>query len=482
MKRRLILSLFFTLFFICRISIPNVRAEPKIPGGAWICWIDATKLTDNDLKYIASHYDFYRDQSNTLTKEQITRLHELNPNLLIVPYDWHSAVCGKEGRDLVKEHPEWWLRSTQMENGSNKIVTWIEEGCKVLKPTPGEARWFIWARYREKLDKGYDGIFGDISGPGVWSSNFLPQPPETPIIDPNTQRGGDYTKEEWITDQINRLKFLKQRLNEKFPDQNINLWNPIPYDWNNYQSTKHFWTEAESDGAQFDGFLNKRNVGEAEWKEAVNILADAVRTGQIILVKTKNLEESLAERKEIEIFSFASYLLAISSPWKDNSVYFCHCYDRENELPSVVEDTRPQAKIGKPVQNSTESGNKRYVDGFKIQGHNSYRRNFEYGTVLVNPTVSKDENINLGGIYYEGDIQVSQITLPGFTAQILTKTPRAIPGDTNNDGRVDMADLMRVAQNFGRTSGFDERIDVKKDGKIDLLDLVIVARHFEATS
>lgn len=431
MKRILIILLFF--FIIWQIKSPiltsQAQAGPEIPGGAWIAWIDPTKLTDNELQYIARHYDIYRAQPNTLTKEQIARLHQLNPNLIIIPYMSHSAVCAKRNWEpLVEEHPEWWLRSTQIaenpeeENGENKIVTWETEGCKVLKPNLPATRWFIWGLYKEQLAKGYDGIYGDISGPGVWGSNFQPKPQQTPIIDPDPDRGGNYTNEEWITDQISRLKFLKTQLNEKFPDQNIHLWNPIPYHWDNYYSTKHFWTDSESDGAQFDGFLNNREIGKENWKGAVNILADAIRTEQIILVKTKNLKESLAEREKIKTFSFASYLLALK-PKNDRSAYFCHCYDRENELSSLVEDTRPQLEIGKPIQNSDQSG-KNYVDGFEISGYNSYRRNFEYGTVLVNPTGSKDENINLGSVYYDGAIQVSKTNLPAYSAKILTTTPQ----------------------------------------------------------
>jgi hypothetical protein len=412
---------------------PETDGEYGIPGGAWICWIkDADlNLKREDLEYVALHYDVYRDQNGTLTAEQIDRLHELNPNLKILRYRTHSAVCGPENwGPLVTQHPGWWLRSEEeledaedreRENGIHKIVTWREDGCKVLKPNIRATRDFVWSIYEEELEKDYDGIFADISGPGVWRSNFRPQPPETPIIDPDPDRGGNYTKEEWIADQIGRLIFLKERLGDK-----LHLWNPIPYNWDSYENTKHFWEESDSDGAQYDGFLNTRDLGEDQWIDAVNILADAVRTGQIILVKTKNLDQSLAERKNIETFSFASYLLAISSR-NDNSAYFCNCYDREpdtweNELASIVEDTRPHVEIGNPIQDSDESGNT-YVQGFKIQYHASYRRNFEHGTVIVNPTADEDKDIVLGAIYLDGSTEVASIDLPAHDAKILAKAP-----------------------------------------------------------
>lgn len=421
--KKILLVLSFLALFSCLfvwqnksyLSTSQAQVEPKIPGGTWISWIDATKLTDADLHYIAGHYDIYRDQNGTLSKEQITRLHQLNPNIKILRYNTHSAVCGKKNWEpLIKTHPEWWLRSSEIDqNGENVIVTWIVEGCKVLKPNLKATREFIWNRYQEEFAKDYDGIFADISGPGVWGSNFRPQPPATPIIDPNPQRGGDYTQDEWISDQIARFQFLRQHLGDK-----LHLWNPIPYNWDTYKNTKYFWQDSQAGGTQFDGFLNKRDLEKERWEKAVNILADAIRTQQIILVKTKNLDESLSERKKIETFSFASYLLALS-PKNDRSAYFCHCYDREKELSSLVEDTRPQVKIGKPTQDSVKSGNN-YIDGFEIPNHKSHRRNFEYGTVLVNPTGSKDENINLGQTYYDGGAPVTEIDLPGRSAKILT--------------------------------------------------------------
>jgi hypothetical protein len=46
------------------------------------------------------------------------------------------------------------------------------------------------------------------------------------------------------------------------------------------------------------------------------------------------------------------------------------------------------------------------------------------------------------------------------------------------DGKVDIFDLVLVAQNFGKTSGFDSRADANDDGKVDIFDLVIVAQNF----
>ncbi|UCD07426.1 MAG: hypothetical protein JSW41_00370 [Candidatus Aenigmatarchaeota archaeon] len=51
-------------------------------------------------------------------------------------------------------------------------------------------------------------------------------------------------------------------------------------------------------------------------------------------------------------------------------------------------------------------------------------------------------------------------------------------GDIDEDGCVDIDDLLLVAANFGLTSGFDPEADLDGNGKIDIFDLVIVALDF----
>ncbi len=49
--------------------------------------------------------------------------------------------------------------------------------------------------------------------------------------------------------------------------------------------------------------------------------------------------------------------------------------------------------------------------------------------------------------------------------------------DVNQDGEVNLLDLMQVAQNLGGNLSTNPRSDVNSDGKIDILDLIIVAGH-----
>ncbi|MFH1510839.1 MAG: dockerin type I domain-containing protein [Candidatus Woesearchaeota archaeon] len=59
----------------------------------------------------------------------------------------------------------------------------------------------------------------------------------------------------------------------------------------------------------------------------------------------------------------------------------------------------------------------------------------------------------------------------------MTKS-QCIAGDLNCDKKVDIFDLVLVAQNYGKTSGFDVRADANKDGEVNIFDLVLVAQNY----
>lgn len=58
-----------------------------------------------------------------------------------------------------------------------------------------------------------------------------------------------------------------------------------------------------------------------------------------------------------------------------------------------------------------------------------------------------------------------------------TSPDPGIPGDVNNDGAVNVKDLIMVAINYGQPD-YDPNCDLNEDGKIDIRDLLIVAVHY----
>ena len=69
-----------------------------------------------------------------------------------------------------------------------------------------------------------------------------------------------------------------------------------------------------------------------------------------------------------------------------------------------------------------------------------------------------------------------QAALPDSHQQ--TSMPQILPWDINDDGMVDIRDLLLVSNNFGEKHSKHPKADVNKDGNIDIIDLLLVASHF----
>ena len=65
---------------------------------------------------------------------------------------------------------------------------------------------------------------------------------------------------------------------------------------------------------------------------------------------------------------------------------------------------------------------------------------------------------------------------------ILIQLPPPIPGDANDDGRVDVNDLTIVLANFGQTGAVWSQGDFNGDGRVDVNDLTILLTNFGHTA
>ena len=70
------------------------------------------------------------------------------------------------------------------------------------------------------------------------------------------------------------------------------------------------------------------------------------------------------------------------------------------------------------------------------------------------------------------------ISLPVITVDGTVVATLLLASDVNQDGRVDILDLILVAQNFGTPATANPRTDVNSDGDVNILDMVLVAQNF----
>ena len=78
------------------------------------------------------------------------------------------------------------------------------------------------------------------------------------------------------------------------------------------------------------------------------------------------------------------------------------------------------------------------------------------------------------------DLQIIRLN---SSACVITVEERVIlPWDVNQDGQVDILDLMHVSQFLGRDASFSPESDVDLDGTIGILDLIVVAQHIGVTT
>ena len=82
-----------------------------------------------------------------------------------------------------------------------------------------------------------------------------------------------------------------------------------------------------------------------------------------------------------------------------------------------------------------------------------------------------DEELNMLKNLHGSDFEMVQI---GYASE----PSAATPGDVNSDGSVNVKDLILVAKDFGKTSGFNPACDINGDGTVNVIDLILVARNY----
>ncbi len=152
-------------------------------------------------------------------------------------------------------------------------------------------------------------------------------------------------------------------------------------------------------------------------------------------------------------------------------------------LPVIEKPTHPwktaafsQVKRGGIKGNSMRTERYRYTEW----GQNGSR-----GIELYDYDADPDETVNIVDLPENKEIVAHlserlhagwQAALPDLQQQIIV--PQTLPWDINNDGVVDIQDLILVSDGFGVETAKNPKADVNRDGNIDIIDLLLVAAHF----
>ncbi len=116
--------------------------------------------------------------------------------------------------------------------------------------------------------------------------------------------------------------------------------------------------------------------------------------------------------------------------------------------------------------------------GYKIY-YGTSSGNYSQTIDVSNVTTYQVNNLSEGLTYYFAATAYDTSNNESSYSNEVNKTIAVPPlGDINQDGAVDIKDLILVAKDFGKTTGFNPGCDLNSDGKVDIKDLIIVAKNF----
>ena len=156
-------------------------------------------------------------------------------------------------------------------------------------------------------------------------------------------------------------------------------------------------------------------------------------------------------------------------------------------MPVIEEPTRPwkAAAFSRLSRGSTSGRSMRTVQYRYTEWGGNARR----GRELYDYDADPDETVNIAYLPENAELvkRLSeqlhagwQGALPDVQEQI--PIPQTLPWDINNDGVVNIQDLVLVSSSFGVDAPKHPKVDVNKDGRVNILDLILVAAHFGESS
>ena len=150
-------------------------------------------------------------------------------------------------------------------------------------------------------------------------------------------------------------------------------------------------------------------------------------------------------------------------------------------IPVIEQPTRPW-KTAAFSQKGQSTGNSIRTERYR---YTEWGQNGSRGVELYDYDADPDETVNIAGLPENAELVTHlseqlhagwQAVLPEMQEQI--PVPQTLPWDINNDGVIDIHDLILVSNDFGVETPEHPKADVNKDGRVDIIDLLLVAAHF----
>ena len=151
-------------------------------------------------------------------------------------------------------------------------------------------------------------------------------------------------------------------------------------------------------------------------------------------------------------------------------------------VPILEQPTRPWktaafSEIGKKYgKHSIRTKRYRYTE---------WKGGSSFGKVLYDYATDPEETVNIANLPENAELIAAlserlhagwQAAVPNLSEQI--PRPRTLPWDINNDGIVNIEDLVMISNSFGVKTSEHPKVDVNRDGRVDIIDLLLVAAHF----
>ena len=145
------------------------------------------------------------------------------------------------------------------------------------------------------------------------------------------------------------------------------------------------------------------------------------------------------------------------------------------EEPTLAWKTAAFSQLGNTA-NSIRTERYRYTE---------WGNNGKQGRELYDYDAAPNETVNIVGLPENAELvaQLSERLRAGWQAalpdiQERIPIPQTLLWDINNDGVVNIQDLILVSNSFDMETPDHPKVDVNKDGSVDIIDLLLVAAHF----